>query len=179
MKKSLGFGVIFMCGSLLLAVPSFAQRGVFLTQDNFLTQFFSQRPVTKTLWLNKTTRPIAEAIVGHNLPLRTRYYQQDQRTAWVLDEVGKELPISVGIVIENNQIISLRVLEYREVRGGEVKYDFFTQQFVGAELSVKERELSKKIDGISGATLSVRALKKTARLALYYHQQALVADSAQ
>lgn len=168
---------MLVCLSVLSA-SSWAQRGIFLEPNTFLTQVFTQPPEPKTLWLTKETRPIAEAIAGHNLPLRTRYYQQDQRTAWVLEEIGKELPITLGIAVENQQIVALRVLEYREVRGGEVRYDFFTQQFVGAQLSHKERELNKEIDGIAGATLSVRALKKTARLALYLHQQAITANSA-
>lgn len=161
----------------LLSAASLAQRGVFLEPKSFLEQLFTQTPEVKTLWLNNESRPVAEAIAGHNLPLRTRYYQQGQRTAWVLEEIGKELPITLGIVVENQQIVALRVLEYREVRGGEVRYDFFTQQFVGAQLTHKERELSKNIDGIAGATLSVRALKKTARLALYLHQQAMAATT--
>lgn len=161
----------------LLSISSWAQRGVFLESNTFLTQAFPQTPEPKTLWLTKDTRPIAEAISGHSLPLRTRYYQQGQRTAWILEEIGKELPITLGIVVEHEQVIALRVLEYREVRGGEVRYDFFTQQFVGAQLTDKERELSKSIDGIAGATLSVRALKKTARLALYLHQQAIAATT--
>jgi FMN-binding domain len=156
----------------MLATTSWAQRGVFLEPGLFLSQAFSQNPEPKTLWLNNDSRPVAEAIAGRSLPLRTRYYQQGQRTAWILEEIGKELPITLGIVVENEQVIALRVLEYREVRGGEVRYDFFTQQFVGAQLT------DKNIDGIAGATLSVRALKKTARLALYLHQQALTATAA-
>ena len=162
---------------LFIASPSLAQRGVFLEQGSFLAQMFSQAPEAKTLWLTAETRPIAETIVGHSLPLRTRFYQQGTRTAWILEEIGKEMPISIGIVIENDHIEALRILEYREVRGGEVRYDFFTQQFVGATLTSKEHQLNKSIDGISGATLSVRALKKTARLALYFHQQVIAADT--
>lgn len=160
-----------------IAVATWAQRGVFLDSDTFLNQAFSKKPEPKTFWLTSDSRPIAETIVGHSLPLRTRYYQQGQRTAWILEEIGKELPITLGIVVENEQVIALRVLEYREVRGGEVRYDFFTQQFIGAQLTTKEHELNKNIDGIAGATLSVRALKKTAILALYLHQQVIIANS--
>jgi Na+-transporting NADH:ubiquinone oxidoreductase subunit NqrC len=35
-----------------------------------------------------------------------------------------------------------------------------------------DRQLDRHIDGISGATLSVRAVKKLALLALYLHKQA-------
>ena len=38
-------------------------------------------------------------------------------------------------------------------------------------------ELDRTIDGISGATLSTRALTKLARLALYLHQRSAFADA--
>ena len=64
----------------------------------------------------------------------------------------------------------MRVLIYRESHGWEVRYPFFTDQFQGLELSSKNR-LNKKIDGISGATLSVNALTRLSKLALFLHQQ--------
>ncbi|WP_340679580.1 FMN-binding protein, partial [Paraglaciecola sp.] len=35
----------------------------------------------------------------------------------------------------------------------------------------EELQLNQHVDGITGATLSVRALNKLARIALYLHQQ--------
>ena len=61
---------------------------------------------------------------------------------------------------------------FRESRGWEVSYPFFTEQFQGIILT-PEYELEQPIDGITGATLSVRALEKLARLSLYLHQQTL------
>jgi hypothetical protein len=69
----------------------------------------------------------------------------------------------------------LRVLEFRESRGWEVRYPFFTDQFGGIGLR-PDLQLDRPIDGISGATLSVRALKKLARLALYLTQQTQAAN---
>ena len=60
----------------------------------------------------------------------------------------------------------IKVLEFRESRGWEVRHAFFTDQFRAARLT-KDRNLDRDIDGISGATLSVRAMKKLAALALY------------
>ena len=91
----------------------------------------------------------------------------------IFEEIGKELPITVAVVIEAGAIIDLTVLEFRESRGGEVVYPFFTGQFSSAQLEAgKTYNLDKNIDGITGATLSVRALKKIATLALYCDQQA-------
>jgi len=61
----------------------------------------------------------------------------------------------------------MQVLAYRESRGGEVQQDFFTKQFKEARLTENDK-LNKKIDGITGATLSVWALQKMARLALLF-----------
>ena len=74
------------------------------------------------------------------------------------------------MAIENNQIVAVDVLVYRESRGGEVQQNFFTKQFQGLTLD-KNDKLSKKIDGITGATLSVWALQKVARLALMFDSQ--------
>lgn len=174
---SIRFGIflaskgVMLLSCFLLALPCSAQRGVFLTQQDFLAQAFTSPPETKTYWFTPETRRSAEAIIQRSLPLRVRYFQSGTRSAWILEEIGKELPITMGFVIEQNQIKLVRVLEYREIRGGEVRYDFFTQQFVDTQLNTEDQTLNKSIDGISGATLSVRAMTKTARLALFLAQQ--------
>ena len=47
---------------------------------------------------------------------------------------------------------------------------FFTRQFVGLTLQASNSQLSETIDGVTGATLSVKAVKKSARFALLLHQ---------
>ena len=83
-----------------------------------------------------------------------------------MEEIGRDKPITTGVVVKNEKIEQLNVLIFRESRGWEVKYPFFTDQFKQAILTEKN-QLSKKIDGISGATLSVYALTKVAKLALF------------
>jgi len=102
--------------------------------------------------------------------LRVRYWYKGERSAWILEEIGKEEPITAGIVIDKGKIERVEVLIFRESRGWEVRHDFFTEQFEGAKLR-KDGELNRAIDNITGATLSVRALTKLARLALYFHNQ--------
>ena len=46
----------------------------------------------------------------------------------------------------------------------------FTQQFNHAALT-KDVTLNQSIDGITGATMSVSAMKKIARIALLLHQE--------
>ena len=93
---------------------------------------------------------------------------QSDRSAWALEELGKDSPITVGIIVEKNYIKSLRVLTYRENRGGEVSTPSFTDQFNGVTLT-SNNSLDQTIDGITGATLSVRALSRLAAVALYLH----------
>ena len=101
--------------------------------------------------------------------MRIRYWQSGDRTAWILEEIGKVKLITAGFVVEAGVLRDLQVLIYRESHGWEVRYPFFTDQFDGLQLDAKN-QLSQKIDGISGATLSVNALTRLARLALHLHQ---------
>lgn len=143
----------------------------YLSQEDFLAQTFTEGvPAPRALWLTKSVKPAVKEILGHDYPAaRVRYWRSGNRSAWILEEIGKVKPITTGIVVEDGKIARLKVLVYRESHGWEVKYPFFTDQFNEIELTEKKR-LSKKIDGISGATLSVNALKKLSRLALYFHQ---------
>ena len=144
---------------------------MYLSQQQFLEQTFAgDVPKAKLFWVGKDVRPKAEEILSHRLGfLRTRYWRHMDRTAWVLEEIGKVEPITVGIVIVKNRIESLQVLVFRESRGWEVKHDFFTRQYKDASVTA-DLFLSEAIDGISGATLSVRAVTKLARLALFFNR---------
>jgi FMN-binding domain len=161
----------------LLAAASTVAGESYQTTDAFLHEVFANTPPSpQVLWLNGDVRESAAAILGHPYPgLRIRYWEQDGRTAWILEEIGKEKPITVGLVVGPAGMELLRVLDFRESRGWEVRYPFFTDQFDGIGLTA-DRQLDRHIDGISGATLSVRALKKLARLALYLTQQTQAAN---
>ena len=93
------------------------------------------------------------------------------KTAWVINEIGKEQPITIGVVVDGGKVDFVDILTYRESRGYEVRHDFFTRQFKGAAL--KGDKLTNRIDGISGATLSVWAVTNVSEWALYLHAQAL------
>jgi hypothetical protein len=141
-----------------------------------LAEAFARPPASATLWLTAEQRSGVRAILGHDLPVvRLRYWRATEgpgRTVWVLDEIGKEMPITVGIVVDDSAISRIRVLAYRESRGWEVQSPNFLRQFTGARLG-NEQQLDRSIDGISGATLSVRAMTRMAKLALWLHQEAL------
>lgn len=154
--------------------PVFANQGVYQTSDDFLAEVFDQSaPKPKVLWLKGALKEDCKSILGHPYSrLRVKYWQSGEKTAWVLEEIGKEKPITVGLVVTRSKLEQVKVLAFRETRGWEVKHPFFTRQFNGVALK-EGRELDTHIDGISGATLSVRALKKLARMALHLNQHVL------
>ena len=109
-----------------------------------------------------------EAVLGHPYrTLRVRYWPGVGITIWVLDEIGKEEDITIGFVIRDRAIAATEVLVFRESRGWEIRYPAFTRQFIGATL-VDGSALDRNIDGITGATLSVGAYERMARVALLF-----------
>ena len=145
---------------------------VYETHAEFLSRAFSGAPPEPgIIWLSGEKKSTVRQLLGHDYPaLRLRYWCQRQRSAWVLDEIGKELPITVGVIVEKNYIRNLKVLTYRENRGGEVTTPAFTDQFNDVVLEENNR-LDTSIDGISGATLSVQALTRLAGMALFLHAE--------
>ena len=152
--------------------------GVYQEPDEFIKETFPDGAYEKkVIWPDKTLRHEMAEILGHKYKgLRIRYWIHGTKTAWILDEIGKDKPITTGIVVNDGRIERIRVLVFRESRGWEVRYNFFTKQFDDLQLT-DNNELSSTIDNISGATLSVRALSKQARLALLLHRQILSSKS--
>jgi len=142
-------------------------KGTYQQPEDFINEAFKQQqPEEKLILIKGDLLKQVEKILQHkHKGKRIRYWQKDKRSAWVLEEIGKKKPITVGIIIDNDSITRLKVLAFRETRGWEVRYPFFTKQFNQVRLST-DKTLSKSIDGISGATLSVRALRKLATIAL-------------
>lgn len=144
---------------------------VYFSQSEFLELAFpGARPQSQVIWLTGQRKQEGEQLLGHQpAGLRIRYWLRGKRTAWIMNEIGKEHPITIGVVVEGNEIKMVEILVYRESRGGEVRHEFFKRQFVGAQLL--QYKLDRNIDSISGATLSVNAVTATTRWALYLHQQ--------
>lgn len=159
-----------MAALVLLAAVTTAASDVYQEPEAFLAEVFDgDPPAPEVLWLGDALQEKARDILGHPYAaLRVRYWLRDGRSAWILEEIGKEKPITTGFVVDNGRIERVKVLVFRESRGWEVRHPAFTEQFDGAALDADGR-LDRGIDGISGATLSVRALKKLARLALVLH----------
>lgn len=163
------FKLSLVCLAILLSLlsgNSFA-KGTYQLPEEFISEAFKQQPPEPEVsWIKGDLAKQIETILQHKYKgKRTRYWKKAERSVWVLEEVGKKKLITVGIIIDKNKISQIKVLVFRETRGWEVRYPFFTKQF--DQLTLKnDNTLSKTIDGISGATLSVRALRKLARIAL-------------
>lgn len=149
-----------------LTAPSLA-GGIYQEPAAFINEVFNnQAPKPSVIWPDKTLKKQLADILGHKYKgLRIRYWKQGEKSAWILNETGKEKPITTGIVITHGKISLIKILAFRESRGWEVRHDFFTDQFKQATLT-EDNQMDKTIDNISGATLSVRAITKLARIAL-------------
>jgi len=164
------------------------EKGVYQTPKAFITASLGQNYQAKILWLTKEDKVIVADILSHKFNrMRIRYWQSGNDTVWILNEKGKEKPITIGVHIVNHlsdnvshqdkaTIQKLKVLTFRESRGDEVRHEFYAKQFTQTSLD-SERRLTKHVDGITGATLSVRATTKVARLALWLNNKVMNADS--
>ncbi|MGJ8662981.1 MAG: FMN-binding protein [Marinicella sp.] len=138
--------------------------------NQFLAQQFKQDvPKPARLWVKADIKKGISKILNRPIKqLSYRYWQQAGKTIWLLDELGKERDITTAVVIKNHAIAEIKVIVYRESRGGEVQVPWFTNQFVGV---TSDDQWQRNIDSISGATLSVNAMKKQAELALFLNEQ--------
>ena len=149
-------------------------RGTYMAPTDFVKQAFNGNvPSAQLLFLGAQARTQLAAILAHEPKAkRLRYWQTGDKSVWILEEVGKTKSITAGFVINDGKIEKVQVLIFRESRGWEIRYPFFTNQFVGAALKANHK-LDQTVDGISGATLSTRAMTKMGRVALYLHHQVM------
>jgi len=160
---------------LLTSAPTLSgtrEQGRYLEPAEFLsTAFAGVEPAPGMLWIDAPLRAELEQILGHRFALlRVRYWHDGAGTAWILEEIGKEEPITIGVAIRDNRVATVRVLEFRESRGWEVRYPFFTDQFTDGQLDA-HGHIDKPIDGITGATLSVNAVTRVVNAALRLHAE--------
>lgn len=161
---------LLLLGSLLGA--STPQAEIYEQPADFLRKAFrGEPPPTAVVELNGAIARQAEKILGHGLQLqRIRYWQKGKLSAWILEEIGKTEPITFGVVIQDGRVRQTKILAFRESRGWEIRHHFYTRQYQGVGLTPDYR-LDRSIDGITGATLSVNAMRKVVTLALYLATQ--------
>lgn len=164
-RKGLRFaaGLFLFLPCMIAAAENYYQHPA-----EFLDETFGgNAPEASLVWLTGERGEAVKRILGHRpASLRVRYWRKGERSAWVLEEVGREELITAGFVVDGGKLVNVRTLAFRESRGWEIRYDFFTNQFKGAGMT-REYKLDRHIDNITGATLSVNAMKRMARVALY------------
>ncbi len=137
----------------------------------FVSAQFSALPEPVDLAIQGALKIAAADILGYAYPHPSlNYWQDNDKSVWVLEGRGKSHLLTAGFVIENGRITNSEVLVYRESRGREVRSKRFLRQFDKATLR-DDRELDRRIDGITGATISVKSITNLARLALYLHHK--------
>ncbi len=155
----LGFG---------LAGKALAIDDIYETQDAFLAETFGAAvPPPKFLDLDAAAQSQINAALGHNYQqARLRYWKANGKTAWVIEDKGKEgyQLTTAAFAVKGGAIDIARVLIYRESHGEEVAQASFLNKFSGARIAGSQ--LDRKIDSISGATLSVLMMQRMARAAI-------------
>jgi thiamine biosynthesis lipoprotein len=85
---------------------------------------------------------------------------------FVAEEIGLYKPITFMVKVgPNHKVESVHVMVYRESRGGEVRRRRFLKQYEGKSTKSRIR-INRDIVGVSGATLSVRAMNAGVKKAL-------------
>lgn len=173
------FVTALMTALCTLAGPSLAHaEEQLMSPELFLEQAFGGHVAeSKLLMLPADLKAQVQQVLGHPYSgMRVRYWWYEGTSAWMLDEIGKEKPITLGVLVKDQKIQSVQLLVYREERGGEIRLASFRDQFRGAVLR-EDQQLDRPIDGITGATLSVNAARNVARLALLLHRYVAAKNS--
>lgn len=152
----------------LAAGPAQAIDDVYQTPEAFLAEAFGALPPPpQVMELDAGLQSTLSQMLGHPFPQsRLRYWRAAGKSAWIFDSIGKEgyQPTTAGFVVSGGAINIARVLIYRESRGEQVCELSFLQQFQGARTAGEG--LDRQIDGISGATYSVKMMQRMARAAI-------------
>ncbi len=128
--------------------------------------FQGSPPEPGYLWITPLIRPKIEAVIMHGYNgFRIKYWDKDDETVWILEDVAKEKPVCVGLITYQEKINRLDIIFSTGKWGRQVQNINFTNQFNNIEID-ENGILNKHIDGISGATLSVNVLSRLAQLAL-------------
>ena len=103
--------------------------------------------------------------------VKQKFYR-DQIYYWVIDiddkkhyalldnTIGKTMPITFLVMFnENQEVIHSSIIKYREGYGGEISGRHWLDQFLGMK-NDSLFKFEKEIDGITGATISVKSFTK-------------------
>ena len=132
-----------------------ALREVFAGADSTWTESWTPDDDARTALAAQLGAPQpAGEIVFH----RARAGGRDLGWAVTTDEIGLHEPITILVSVDAAHVVGpVRVLVFRESRGGEVRRKRFLEQFLGKTRADPLR-LTRDIDAVAGATYSSRAV---------------------
>jgi hypothetical protein len=143
--------------------------------ERFVETVFGELPAVQKIRLSGEAKDEVQAVYGGRYPgFFVSYWQQGDQRVWVLRARGKHGFVHAGVVTRNGRVVRIQVLSSKEQRGRMIETPRFLDQFAGAGLKAGAK-LDRRVDGISGATYSVNAIKKMAQTALVL--DAMIADS--
>ena len=155
--------------SILIILTSFlAAGGIKITCEEHLFNLYPENANIRMhiLKLDKEMKKEVENQVKQKFYRDKLYYwtiSQDDTTiayAFLDNVIGKSMPITFLVILNiNGDIINTNVIKYREAYGGEVSYKGWLQQFLYRNNN-SSYHLGKDINGISGATISVKSMSK-------------------
>jgi Na+-translocating ferredoxin:NAD+ oxidoreductase RnfG subunit len=166
--------VVFL---MLGPAESAAQAGVYLTERAAIQEVFPAAAMVSsdTVPLDDSSRAVLEHRLGRQLEseyLFRRVYAgaADAATplgyALVTEEKGKYRAITMLVGVDTTgRVAGVRILVYREPRGGEVSRQFFLRQYRGKQVGDPIR-LNRDIINVSGATISVHSVNAAVRKTL-------------
>lgn len=150
--------------ALLATHSAWAGEIVHETREQVLARFFAG---SAKIGHAKFTLDDADAAafrerLGYDPPRRDYilYFAEGGDAAgWALidNEMGKHRPMTFAVHVGDGAVREVALMVYREDVGGQVREKPFVRQFAG-KTSAEPIRLGADIDGISGATISSRAM---------------------
>ena len=139
--------------------------------ERFVETVFGELPAVQNIRLSGELKKGVQKAYGGRYPgFSVSFWQKNDRRVWALKASGKHGFVHAGLVVRQGRLVQIKVLSSKEQRGRGIETSRFRDQFTGAGLK-GNTELDRRIDGISGATYSVNAIKKMACVALYLDSQ--------
>lgn len=157
---------ILAAGALARADRPAPEHHVFSSLEDALAEAFQEADAAWTEnWTPAATElaALAERLgspqpAGEIVFHRARRGETDLGWAVVVDEIGLYEPITLLVHVDAaRRVGTVRVLVFRESRGGDVKRSRFLEQFRGKDRSATLR-VGRDVDAVTGATYSSRAV---------------------
>ena len=155
--------------SILIILTSFLAAGsIKITCEEHLFNLYPENTDIRMhiLKLDNQMKKEVENQVKQKFYRDKLYYwtiSQDDTTiafAFLDNVIGKSMPITFLVILNiNGNIINTNVIKYREAYGGEVGNKGWLQQFLYRNNN-SSYNIGKDINGISGATISVKSMSK-------------------